>query len=260
MADGITSRREGDALVLTIDNPPLNVMTAAAWDALGAHLEQAQRSGVRGIVVTGAGDRAFCAGSNIGEMLDLDGVSGAAWSRRNYAVREQVRSFPWPVVAAVDGLVLGGGMALALACDVRVASRTAEFGLPEAAVGLVGTANSLLRLVPPGKVKELVFTGRRMSADEAWSWGLVERLVEPGHALDEALGIVEASLRMSPLAVRLYKSTIDRGASMSLESAQALELERLAECWASPERRAWVEAFTAERERRRAARAAAADV
>lgn len=258
MTDHLTARFEDRLLVLTIDNPPLNIMTAASWAALDGYLDEALRRDVRGIVITGAGERAFCAGSNIDEMLDLDEVTGTAWSRRNYAVREKLRAFPWPVVAAVEGLALGGGMALCLACDVRIASETAQLGLPEARVGLVGTANYLLRYMPPGKVKELVFTGVRMSAEEAHRWGVIERLVAPGQALPEALEVIRSSLEMSPRAVRLYKTTIDQGASMSLESALSLELERLQECWGSSERRAWVERFHKERERRRAERATGA--
>lgn len=230
-------------LVLTIDNPPLNVMGAMSWDALDAHLDQALRDDVRGIIVAGAGERAFCAGSNIAEMLDLDEVTGTAWSRRNYAVREKLRQFPRPVVAAIDGLALGGGLALALACDIRIATPRSEFGLPEARVGLVGTANALMRFVPPGKVKELVFTGRRLTAQEARDWGLVEELVEPGAALGEAHRIMAEVGAMSPLAVRLYKSTINQGMSLSLEAALGVELERLHECWGSSDRRQWVQAY-----------------
>lgn len=255
MTEQLTASIDGHVMTVTIDNPPVNVMTAASWDALDGHLDRALREDVRGIVITGAGERAFCAGSNIWEMLDLDEVTGTAWSRRNYAVREKLRAFPWPVVAAIEGLALGGGMALALACDLRVASRTVEFGLPEAKVGLVGTANYLLRYLPPGKVKELVFTGARMDAEDAHRWGLVERLVEPGDALRAANDLLEETFEMSPRAVRLYKTTIDQGASTSLETALAIELERLQECWGSAERREWVQRFQEERQRRREARA-----
>lgn len=254
MSGHLTAKALGPILVLTIDNPPVNVMTAASWDALDGVLDQAIHDDVRGIVITGAGQRAFCAGSNIDEMLDLDEVTGTAWSRRNYAVREKLRAFPWPVVAAIEGLALGGGTALALACDIRVASETAEFGLPEARVGLVGTANYLLRHLPIGKVKELVFTGGRLDAASAHRWGLVERLVPPGQSRQEALDLVRSSFEMSPRAVRLYKTTIDQGASMSLESALTMELERLQECWGSSERREWVQRFQDERAARSRAR------
>lgn len=252
MTDHLEVRVEDRTMVVTLADPPLNIMTAACWDALDRHVDRAVRDDVRAIVITGTGERAFCAGSNIHEMFDLDEVTGTAWSRRNYASREKLRSFPWPVVCAVEGLALGGGMALALACDLRVASQTAQFGLPEAKVGLVGTANYLLRYLPPGKVKDLVFTGARMGAEEAHRWGVVERLVPAGSAFDEAMRVVEATREMSPLALRLYKSTIDQGASTSLETALAVELERLRECWGSAERREWVERFHAERARRKA--------
>lgn len=257
MSGGLSAEIDGDILVLTVDNPPMNVMTAAAWEALDTHLDTALAADVRGILVKGS-DEVFCAGSNIFEMLDLDEVSGAAWSRRNYGVREKLRAFPWPTVAAIEGLCLGGGMSLALACDIRVAAEDAEFGLPEARVGLVGTANSLARLMPPGKVKDMVFTGSRLSAVDAERWGVVERLTPRGGAVAEARSLLEASFEMAPLAVRLYKSTIDTGMSMGLEGALRVEIERLQECWGSDDRRTWVESFTAERERRRAARAAAA--
>lgn len=256
MSDHLDVQEEDGTLVVTIDDPPLNVMTAASWDALDRHLDRALRRDVRAVIVTGTGERAFCAGSNIHEMLDLDEVTGTAWSRRNYAAREKLRAFPWPTVAAIEGLALGGGLALALACDLRVASETAEFGLPEARVGLVGTANHLARYLPVGKVKDLVFTGSRLTAAEAERWGLIERLVAPGAALEEARAVVAATRTMAPSAVRRYKSTIDRGASTSLESALAIELEALQACWGSDERRAWVERYQAERAERHARRAA----
>lgn len=252
MSDHLRVRVEDRTMIVTLDDPPYNIMTAACWDSLDRHVDRALREDVRAIVITGEGDRAFCAGSNIHEMLDLDEVTGTAWSRRNYATREKLRSFPWPVLCAIEGLALGGGMALALACDLRVASQTAEFGLPEAKVGLVGTANYLLRYLPPGKVKDLVFTGSRLSAEEAYRWGVVERLTPTGAAFDEAIGVVASTFEMSPRAVRLYKSTINQGQSTSLETALAMELERLQECWGSPERREWVERFHTERARRKA--------
>lgn len=252
MAGHIRTTVEDRILTLTVENPPVNVMTAASWDALDTHLDRALRDDVRGIVVTGSGDRAFCAGSNIREMLDLDEVTGTAWSRRNYGVREKLRHFPWPVVAAVNGLALGGGLALALACDIRIAVRSAEFGLPEARVGLVGTANYLLRYLPPGKVKELVFTGRRLTAQQAYDWGLVEQVVPDGSALPQAQRLLRESREMSPRAVRLYKSTINQGMNLGLDASLSVELERLQECWGSPERRDWVRGYIeAARERAR---------
>jgi enoyl-CoA hydratase len=244
---------DDDLLEITIDNPPVNVMTAGSWDHLGELLDQAQAAGVSGILIGGAGQRAFCAGSNIDEMLDLDGVSGPAWSRRNYAIRERLRTFPRPVVAALHGDVLGGGLALAVSCDIRVADATAQFGLPEARVGLVGTANALLQYLPPGKVKELVFTGRRISAIEAREWGLVEQVVDAGGARDAARQLLREAAAMSPLAIRLYKSTVNHGMELGLSASLALELERLEECWASTERREWVQRYIDRRAARRSA-------
>lgn len=258
MADGVRASYEDEILVLTIDNPPLNVLTRELWDVVGRYFDDAQRYGVRGIIITGAGDRAFCAGSNIAEMAELDEATGTAWSRRNYAVREKVRQFRWPVVAAVNGMALGGGMALAVACDIRIAARNASFGLPEGKVGLVGTANYLLRYLPPGKVKELVFTGRRLSAEDAYSWGLVEQVVPEGEAFTAAHRLVQESLAMSPLAVRLYKSTINQGMDLSLEASLSVELEGLQECWASEERRARVQRYLDERSAKRDARTGSA--
>lgn len=255
MSGRLDAEIENGVMVLTIVNPPMNVMTAGAWDALDGHLDIALAEDIRGIIVRGDGE-VFCAGSNIFEMLELDEVTGTAWSRRNYAVREKLRAFPWPTVTAIEGLCLGGGMSFALACDLRVAAEDAEFGLPEARVGLVGTANSLLRYLPPGKVKDMVMTGSRLSAVDAERWGVVERLAPRGAAFDIAKEMIDASMEMAPLAVRLYKSTIDTGMSMGLEGALKVELERLQECWGSDDRRAWVGAFTAERERRRAEREA----
>lgn len=243
--DTVRVVQEGPVTTVTIDRPPLNVLDRATWDGIAEALEQSAAAGGRVVVITGAG-RAFSAGSDIREM-EQDPVAGFRWSRRNVAAREAIRHHPWPVIAAVNGLALGGGLALALVADVRVAARSAVFGLPEATVGLVGAANYLLRYLPVGKVKELAFTAHRLTADEALAWGLVETVVDDDQVLATARAWADDMAKMPPTALRLYKETINRGLETGLAGALDAELEALRTCWGSEDRREAVAAFLARR-------------
>ncbi|WGU96001.1 enoyl-CoA hydratase [Paenibacillus dendritiformis] len=181
---------------------------------------------VRCIVVTGAGEKAFCAGADLKERAGMD----MNQVRRTVSlIRESindVEALPQPVIAAVNGAAVGGGMELALACDIRIASETGTFALTETSLGIIpgaGGTQRLPRLIGKGRAKELIFTARKINAKEAWDMGLVEVVTPPESLLDKALEIAGQIVRNAPIAVAEAKFAIDKGCDADLSTGLAIE-------------------------------------
>ena len=205
---------------------------------------------VGAIVVSGEG-RVFCAGADIVELQTLDGpMAFAAFVRRLTDTFAALASCPKPSVAALHGAVLGGGLELALACDLRVADATARLGVPEIKLGLLpgaaGTAR-LPRLLPKAVAKQLLLTGEPLTAHDAHRLGLVNEVVEPGAALDAAVSLAARLAMLAPLALAAAKRLVDDGASMPLASAVALERETVAMLFGTEDRVEGVRAFVEKR-------------
>nr|WP_275100845.1 enoyl-CoA hydratase [Paenibacillus dendritiformis] len=181
---------------------------------------------VRCIVVTGAGEKAFCAGADLKERAGMD----MNQVRRTVAlIRESINdleALPQPVIAAVNGAAVGGGMELALACDIRIASETATFTLAETSLGIIpgaGGTQRLPRLIGKGRAKELIFTARKIGAKEARDMGVVEYVAPPASLLDKALEIAGQIVRNAPIAVAEAKFAIDKGCDADLATGLAIE-------------------------------------
>jgi enoyl-CoA hydratase/carnithine racemase len=181
---------------------------------------------VRCIVITGAGDKAFCAGADLKERAGMDPTQV---KKTVSLIRENINSLellPQPVIAAVNGVAFGGGTELALACDFRIASETAKLGLTETSLGIIpgaGGTQRLPRLVGKGRAKELIFTARRIDAEEALEIGLVEFKVPHESLLDKALEIAGQIVRNGPIAVAQAKFAIDKGYDIELNTGLAIE-------------------------------------
>ncbi|WP_078408816.1 enoyl-CoA hydratase [Priestia abyssalis] len=181
---------------------------------------------VRCVVITGAGEKAFCAGADLKERAGMD----TGQVRKTVSlIREninQLEALPQPVIAAVNGVAFGGGTELALACDIRVASETAKFGLTETSLGIIpgaGGTQRLPRLVGKGRAKELIFTARRIDAGEARDIGLVEYVMPAESLLEKALEIANQIVRNGPLAVMQAKFSIDKGFDVDLSTGLSIE-------------------------------------
>ena len=219
------SSADGVALI-TIDRPQaLNALNAelllelaTAFDLIEADVN------VRALVVTGTG-RAFVAGADVAELATLaDAFAGREASLGGQDVMNTLAALPFPTIAAINGFALGGGLELALACDLRVAAHDAKLGLPEVGLGLIpgyGGTQRLPRLIGQGRALDLVLTGRHVPADEALQLGLVTRVVDD--AVDGALELARQTLRNAPIALGLAKEAIVRGLDVTLP--QGLEIE-----------------------------------
>jgi len=170
------------------------------------------REGVKGIILTGAGDRAFVAGADIKEFLELDTEKGAAMSKRGQDVFFLIERFPRPVVAAVNGFALGGGCELAMACHLRVASETARFGQPEVNLGIIpgyGGTQRLIQYLGKSKAVELLMTGDMIDAGEAYRLGLVNYVLPPGEVLDKAKSLINKIATKGPVAIAKIVETVN---------------------------------------------------
>jgi enoyl-CoA hydratase len=244
--------RDGALALVTVNRPDkLNALNAATLGELEGVLHELrddERAHV--VVVTGAGEKAFVAGADIGELAKLDALSGRETARRGQRVFRALELFPKPVIAAVNGFALGGGCELALACHMRLASENASFGLPEVGLGVIpgyGGTQRLSRLVGSGRALELVLSGARISAEEAHRIGLVNRVVPQEKLLDETRALAAAILKNGPVAVRVALEAVQRGLDMPLDEALAFEASLFGVVCATEDMREGMAAFLEKR-------------
>ena len=217
--------------LLTLDDPPLNLVTEELLTgleaALGA-LAAAAPGDVRAVVVAGAGEKAFSVGSNVKEFEQHRSSGGRARFELEARVAQQLAGLPMPTIAAIEGSALGGGLELALCCDLRIASERAQLGLPEVRLAVTpstGGTQRLPRIVGMARAKELLLTGRIVTAAEAERIGLVNEVVPAGQAIARATEIGEEIAERGPLAVREVKRLIDDALDRDLAAGHAAETE-----------------------------------
>ena len=224
----VVVERDADLAIVTIDRQDkLNALNAGVVRQLGdvfTALREDDR--VRGVVLTGAGSKAFVAGADIAELATMTSVSGVRVSRDGQQVFRAIERFPKPVLAAVGGYALGGGCELALACHLRVASENARFGLPEVGLGIIpgyGGTIRLARLIGLGRAIELTLTGDVIDAPRAHEIGLVSSVSAPEALLDDAKTLLRKVTKNGPVAVRMALESIYRG--LDTATAEALDYE-----------------------------------
>ena len=245
---------KGEHLLLVRLNRPqaLNALNTKMGDELMEVWTRltADAGGVRCVVLTGTGERAFCAGADLKER---DGMTVEAWRAQHEGFE---RSFvalvecPVPVIAAVNGVAMGGGLELALCCDFLYAARGARLALPEASRGLMpggmGTQN-LGRAAGERRAKEMILSGRPIDAEQAYAWGIVNRVCEPAKLVEEALGTAQAIADNAPLSVRQAKRSIHYGLDMDLLTGYRFEIEAYNRLVDTDDRREGVRAFVEKR-------------
>ncbi len=223
---------EDGVCCLVLRNPPVNALSQAVLSELGAQLGAlAADPKLRAVVVGGDGAN-FSAGADLKELATTDPTSGPELLRRALGTFRALAELPVPTIAAVHGFAVGGGLELALACDLRVADDSAKFGAPEVQHGLLpayGGSQRLPRLVGPAKAKELIFTGSLVNATEALRLGLVNKLVGSGQDLRAARDLAHTIGQRAPRAVRAAKRAISRGIELGLDEGLALEAKLFVE-------------------------------
>jgi enoyl-CoA hydratase len=222
------TREDDDVALITVNRPDkLNALNAETVRRLGVVLREVHADdGIRAVILTGAGEKGFVAGADIAELAKMGPIDGVDVSREGQDTFRFLERMPKPVIAAVNGFALGGGLELALACHIRIASSRARFGLPEVKLGIIpgyGGTVRLPRLVGRGRALELMLTGEMIDAAEALRIGLVNRVEEPGALLDAARELARKIVANGPIAVALALEAVDRGMSTTIDDAQILE-------------------------------------
>ncbi len=223
----VQMEREGGLAVVTLNNPPVNALNSQLLGELEEVLDGLYKANdVGALVITGSGEKAFVAGADISEFPSLNKDNGEKLARRGQQIFQKIADFPAPVIAAVNGVALGGGLEVALACDIRVADENAKLGLPEVTLGIFpgyGGTQRLPQVLPLGKARELIFTGEQIASAEAERLGLVEHVASAGEALNKAKEIAAKILKRGPVAVREAKKAINKGLDVSLEEGLKIE-------------------------------------
>ncbi|MCW7752677.1 enoyl-CoA hydratase-related protein [Desulfobotulus sp. H1] len=225
---------------ITLNRPKaLNALNAdliAELDGLLDALEKDRE--VRVVLLTGAGDKAFVAGADISELAHMDSFSARIFAEAGQSMMAKIARLPMPVIAVVNGFALGGGCELALACDFIYASEKAVFGLPEETLGLIpgfGGTQRLARKIGAAMAMELIFTAKRIKAEEAMVLGLVNRVVPADHLMEEAQKTALSIASMGPAAISLAKVVVHKGIEVDLVSGCYMEREAFGLCFASPD-------------------------
>ncbi|HET7621497.1 MAG TPA: enoyl-CoA hydratase-related protein [Gemmatimonadaceae bacterium] len=241
----------GRVAVVTIDRPEKrNALDGQVRCAFLGAVEKARRDeNVRAVIVTGAGEKAFVAGADIGEFEGRSPVD--QWRvMKSPSIFDAVERLPKPVIAAVNGYCLGGGMELALACDVRIASSSAKFGQPEVNLGIIpggGGTQRLPRIVGLGAALRLILSGEIIAADEALRLRLVEEIVEPAKLLDRSVELAELMASKSPVALAAAKEATRAALSLPLDDGLKLETALFQLCFSSADKAEGVRAFLEKR-------------
>lgn len=253
MADLVQTKIDDKLALVTLNNPPVNALSSSLLKELDGTLDDlANNDDVRVVVVTGAGNNAFCAGADVNEMAGMKPEDATKQVALGHSVFQKIHTFPKPVIAGINNLCLGGGLELALACDMRFASDRARFGAPEVTLGLVpawGGTQRLPRLVGMAKAKELIYTGQMINAQEAMRVGLINKVLPDGDEVRAAMDIAKRiSIKSSPLAVKLAKEAINNGLDVPLEDGLGLEVDAVAKLADSEDLKEGLTAFAEKRQ------------
>lgn len=215
--------------IITILNPPVNAITPALIDDLDeAFSSLEQMPGLRAVVVASGIKKIFVAGADINQFVSWKRADGMKVTRRGHDVFSKIAGFKHPVICAISGIAYGGGLELALACDIRVISRKAKVGLPEVGLGIIpgyGGTQRLPRLVGAGMAKKMIFTAEAISGEEAYRIGLAEVLTEPDQCVSEAENLARMIAQRAPLAVTEAKKSIERSTTLPKEDGICCEIE-----------------------------------
>ena len=253
--DFILYEVEGAVGTITINREKaLNALNSQVLDELNATLDAVDLDTVRCLILTGAGEKSFVAGADIGEMSTLTKAEGEAFGKKGNDVFRKLETFPIPVIAAVNGFALGGGCEISMSCDIRICSDNAVFGQPEVGLGITpgfGGTQRLARLVSPGMAKQMIYTARNIKAAEAYRIGLVNQVVsaqvnEAGEvevsakdALMAAAKKMAAGIAMqAPIAVRNCKKAINEGLQVDMDQAIVIEEKLFGDCFETEDQKA----------------------
>ena len=252
MLTNVRYEKKDSIAYVTIDRPTvLNALNTATWTDLHTAFEDAKAdASVRGVILTGAGEKAFIAGADISELAQLHAYEAEQSSRLGQAVLDLIENLGKPVIAAVNGFALGGGCETAMACTMRIAAEHAKFGQPEVKLGLLpggGGTQRLPRLVGKGRALQLILTGETISAQEAHRIGLVNEVVPADSLMSRAEAILKQIAANAPIAVKFSLDAVNKGLETHQGAGLALEASYFGICAASEDKQEGTSAFLEKR-------------
>jgi len=250
--DNVLYEKKGSIVYVTLNRPKvLNALNQRTWENLQTAFEDARDDAeVRGIILTGAGDKAFIAGADISELAHVTAVEAEKSSSYGQAVLDLIENLGKPVIAAVNGFALGGGCETAMACTIRVASEHAKFGQPEVTLGLIpggGGTQRLPRLVGKGRALQLILSGEMINAQEAYRIGLVNEVVPAADLITRSEAILKRIFANAPLAVKFSLEAVNKGLETSQDEGLALEASFFGLCAGTEDKKEGTSAFLEKR-------------
>lgn len=247
----ITYETEGMVGVITINRPKaLNALNSQVLAELDETLDNVDVNTVRALILTGAGEKSFVAGADIGEMSTLTKAEGEAFGKKGNDVFRKLETFPVPVIAAVNGFALGGGCEISMSCDIRICSENAVFGQPEVGLGITpgfGGTQRLARIVGVGMAKQMIYSARNIKADEAFRIGLVNAVYPLEELMPAAKKLAATIAKNAPIAVRNCKKAINEGLEVNMDDAIVIEEKLFGDCFESYDQKEGMAAFLEKR-------------
>jgi enoyl-CoA hydratase/carnithine racemase len=250
--ENVLYEKRGAIAYVTLNRPKvLNALKQAVFAELKSAFEDARNdASIRGVILTGSGDKTFAAGADIAEMSNYTGIEAGEATRRAQEVTEIIENLGKPVIAAVNGFALGGGCELSMACTIRLAVEGAKFGQPEVKIGIMpgaGGTQRLPRLVGKGRALQLILTGEVISAQEAYRIGLVNEIVPSSNLIPRAEAILNQIISNAPLGVKFSIEAVNKGLEASVSEGLLLEASLFAVCAGSEDKKEGTSAFLAKR-------------
>ena len=237
----ILYEQKGAVGTITINrDKALNALNSTVLDELNETLDAVNLDEVRCLILTGAGQKSFVAGADIGEMSTLTKAEGEAFGKKGNDVFRKLETFPIPVIAAVNGFALGGGCEISMSCDIRICSENAVFGQPEVGLGITpgfGGTQRLARLVGAGMAKQMIYTARNIKADEALRIGLVNAVYPQEELMAAAEKMAAGIAKNAPIAVRNCKKAINEGLDADMDEAIVIEEKLFGDCFETEDQR-----------------------
>ena len=243
----VTYEQDGFVGIVTINRPKaLNALNSEVLKEIEAAFDAIDLDATRAVILTGAGEKSFVAGADIGEMSTLTKEEGEAFGKAGNDIFRKIETLPIPVIAAVNGFALGGGCEISMSCDIRLCSENAVFGQPEVGLGITpgfGGTQRLARLVGAGKAKEMIYTAFNIKADEAYRIGLVNAVYPQAELMDAAKKMAAKIAKNAPIAVRACKKAINEGLDADMDQAIVIEEKAFGSCFETEDQKAGMEAF-----------------
>lgn len=247
----ITYEADGQIGIITINRPKaLNALNGTVLEELDQTLNAVDLENIRCLILTGAGEKSFVAGADIGEMSTLTKAEGEAFGKKGNDVFRKLETFPIPVIAAVNGFALGGGCEISMSCDIRICSENAVFGQPEVGLGITpgfGGTQRLARIVGTGKAKEMIYGARNIKAEEAYRIGLVNNVYPAEELMPAAKKLASTIARNAPIAVRNCKRAINEGIQVDMDQAIVIEEKLFGSCFETCDQKEGMNAFLEKR-------------